>query len=1072
MRDIEDHVSPFIESQFPSFYKEEGKEFIAFVKAYYEWMESNGQATQLSRNMFEYRDIDKTIDDFVIHFKEKYLRDLPYEVSTNKRLLIKHIQDLYRTKGTERGIDLLFRLIYNVGADVYYPGDDLLKPSDGQWFVPEYIEVSPAAKNDSLVGKTAIGTTSGATAFIERIVRKRVQGKFLDVFYISAREGNFVYNERIVDSADPVVEGAPKVIGSLSSLVVLNGGQDFNIGDVLTLKTGSGQQGKALVTGISTETGRVNFKIEDGGFGYTTNAQVIISSTNLTINNPTNANSAVTGFQRFETVSQPLATIAYSTTTNSAAFSAGAIVENYYGNGVLSANAVVIQNTPTNNTSGTMVVVPITGNVGSDATISLSGNSVTAVIDTYTNSTATGNVMFVSNTLIGVYNTTNQFVTYPGNYIVGLTSNTYANVSVRSSGTSARFSVGGLTNEQTVLVFSDLLRANNTGNVAFMNVLLDGSNSNVAANAYGFPKYPAGDINTTLQNILRFSNKTIGEISVLRSINPGEGYNADPKVVVIEPEISALDKHDFTIKLSNLTGLFVPGEIIEMSSNSFGQQLQITGFSGTAANGAATNAPEIGEYVWQSNGTSNTASGFVYQSSVAAGSGSIKINNATGTFVNTYALNTLTTNATATISSANTVTLVTTTTGSVKTGNSSVITVKRLNLNDEFLANETIFGKLSGAAATILDVSSDQSTLPVGENAIVSANVQIANTVVSSLEVIDSGFGYVQDETVTMSTEGGLQDVTARVILNDQGQSEGYYQTERGFVDGSSKIHDGEYYQEYSYEVQTRIPLEKYADVLKDVVHTAGTKFFGKVVFDSLASYEDSNLIAPLPRQYNINVADGNGTYIVGESVYQTSANGTYKGHTGVITIANNAPYIEAGTQISTPSFSSNASSATVTTVTSNASHSTLYTTMLEGTIDTGDTIEAILGRKLTINEVQQGNTVTGSFAVGEVVYQSNTMGGAHTANGSVVAANSTLVEIWTVSGTWNTNTNVYGTTSNAYANTAAVTNSTNTYSVVTSINTLHIANVSGQFVHSSIISGANSGATSNASYISISLDT
>lgn len=1072
MREIENNISQFIESQFPSFYKEEGTNFILFLKAYYEWMESTGQAIQLSRNMFEYRDIDKTIDSFVVHFKEKYLRDLPFDSSTDKRLLVKHIQDLYRTKGTERGVDLLFRLLYNVDAKIYYPGDDLLKLSDGQWSVPEYIEVSPGPKNESLVGKTALGTTSGATAFIERLVRKRVQGKFIDVLYISTRSGSFAYNERIVDSANPVVEGAPKVIGSLSSLVVVNGGQNFNVGDVLTLKTGSGQQGKALVTAVSTETGRVNFKIEDGGFGYTANAQVIISNTNLTISNTVNSNSSITGFERFETIQQPLATIDYSSTTNANAFANGVVIENYYGNGVVSANAIVVHNTPANTTSGSMIVVPITGNVATDSTISISGNSVTAVIDTYTDSTATANLMYVSNTSLGVFNVTNHFVSYPGNYIVGLTSNTYANVSLRSSGTSATFRIGKLTNEETVMVFSDLLRANNTGNVAFMDIILDGSNSNVASNAYGFAKYPAGDINATLQDLLRFGNKTIGEISVLTSINPGEGYNADPYVIVLEPEVAALNAHDSALKLTGLTGLFVVGETVEMSANSVGQQVVVSGFTGTAANGSSTSAPEIGEYIWQSNGTSNTATGFVYQSSVAGGSGTIKINNTTGTFVNTYNINTLTTNATANVTSANTVTLVTLTTGTVKTSNTSSVKVKRLNLYNNFAVGYTLLGKLSGASAVIADVASDTSTLPVGENASVSANVQVANTVVSTLRVIDSGFGYIQDETVTMSTANGVQDVTARVVLNNQGQSEGYYETERGFVDGSSKIHDGEYYQEYSYEVQTRIPLERYASVLKDVAHTAGTKYFGKVVFDSIASYEGSNLITVLPRQYNVNVVDGNGTYVVGERVTQGSSNGVYKGHTGTIVVANNNPYIEANTQISTPSFSGNTSSATVVAISSNATHTTLFTNMKEGTIDTGDTFEAVLGRELSVNNVQQGNTVTGSFAVGEVVYQANSLGGTHTANGTVISANSTLVKVWSVAGNWTANSIVYGVTSNAYANTASITNSTNTYVALTSINTLHITNATGQFVHSSLVTGANSGATSNASYISITLDT
>jgi len=352
----------------------------------------------------------------------------------------------------------------------------------------------------------------------------------------------------------------------------------------------------------------VNFRIIDGGFGYSTNAQVIISSRNLSIGSVTNSNTSITGFERFETIKQPLATIEYTSTTNSALWVNGSIVENYYGNGTPSANALILSNAVTNSSAGTLILLPITGNVASDSTISIQGNTATAVIASFVNSTATGNLMFISNTSLGIYNITNTFVPYTGNYIYGLTSNTYTSIISVSSGTGATFSVGGITNDETVALYPDLLRANNSGNVAFMSVRLNGSNSNVAANGYGFVKYPAGDINTTLQNLLRQSTKNIGEISVLTAINPGESYNDDPYVLVIEPEVAALGKRDVTLKVTALTGLFVVGETVEMSSNSTGQQLTVASFSGTAANGSPTSAPEIGEYIWQSNRTSNTAS--------------------------------------------------------------------------------------------------------------------------------------------------------------------------------------------------------------------------------------------------------------------------------------------------------------------------------------------------------------------------------------------------------------------------------------------------------------------------------
>ena len=39
LSDFEDFISPLIESQFPNVYKEDGPVFVAFVKAYYEYLE-------------------------------------------------------------------------------------------------------------------------------------------------------------------------------------------------------------------------------------------------------------------------------------------------------------------------------------------------------------------------------------------------------------------------------------------------------------------------------------------------------------------------------------------------------------------------------------------------------------------------------------------------------------------------------------------------------------------------------------------------------------------------------------------------------------------------------------------------------------------------------------------------------------------------------------------------------------------------------------------------------------------------------------------------------------------------
>lgn len=136
MKDFEKKISSLVESQFPSFYKEEGTKFISFVKAYYEWLEEENNALYHGRRLLNYRDIDETVEDFIVNFKEKYLSNIQFTTATNKKLLVKKAQDLYRSKGTPRAIDLFFKLVYGVEARVYIPGQDVFRASDGKYIKP------------------------------------------------------------------------------------------------------------------------------------------------------------------------------------------------------------------------------------------------------------------------------------------------------------------------------------------------------------------------------------------------------------------------------------------------------------------------------------------------------------------------------------------------------------------------------------------------------------------------------------------------------------------------------------------------------------------------------------------------------------------------------------------------------------------------------------------------------------------------------------------------------------------------------------------------------------------------
>ena len=64
----------------------------------------------------------------------------------------------------------------------------------------------------------------------------------------------------------------------------------------------------------------------------------------------------------------------------------------------------------------------------------------------------------------------------------------------------------------------------------------------------------------------------------------------------------------------------------------------------------------------------------------------------------------------------------------------------------------------------------------------------------------------------------------------NQGTGEGYFKSTRGFLNSDKYIHDGDFYQFFSYQISTDIPLDTYGDTLKKLMHVAGTKLFGNVI--------------------------------------------------------------------------------------------------------------------------------------------------------------------------------------------------------------------------------------------------
>ncbi len=318
MSTIEKIIHPLIESQFPEFYKEQGPLFMLFVEEYYKWLESNdplystytgttfvGNPLYHSRRLTEYKNIDQTVDEFYVYFKEKFLKNVDINSIVTEDRLIKASNDLYKSKASERSLDLFFRILYGTKIEIYNPGEDILKPSDGTWVIPEYLELSVSPRTKSFVGKQVTGSTSGATAFVEYVITRNINGKIIDLAFLSNKVGTFLTNELVLDS--PNTTDAPKIVGSLTSISVTLGGELFTVGETVKIISSTGVEGFARVSSVESVTGLVKFTILDGGWGYSnTTAETTVSAKVLRVTDVTNVNTEITTFFRNETVTQNL----------------------------------------------------------------------------------------------------------------------------------------------------------------------------------------------------------------------------------------------------------------------------------------------------------------------------------------------------------------------------------------------------------------------------------------------------------------------------------------------------------------------------------------------------------------------------------------------------------------------------------------------------------------------------------------------------------------------------------------------------------------------------------------------
>ena len=284
-------TSLLIPSQLPEFVRDDPAyaNFVLFLKAYYEWMETTGQVTDRSKNILNYVDIDKTSAEFLDYFYNEFLPYFPQEILADKVKVAKIARQLYQSKGTQASFKFLFKTLFNSDVEFFYTKDAVFRASSGKWYVARSLKLDSTdlqflnTENLRIFGETSksiatIETTIVAgtkiEVFISDIQRLFQSGEFVRV--VDANNQDVLFNGQVLRS---------KIVGQISQVLIspTNRGLLYRPGDPVIVYGGLSSNtgvGATASVGVTTAGSIQRIGVVSGGYGYREDPDTIITLTN------------------------------------------------------------------------------------------------------------------------------------------------------------------------------------------------------------------------------------------------------------------------------------------------------------------------------------------------------------------------------------------------------------------------------------------------------------------------------------------------------------------------------------------------------------------------------------------------------------------------------------------------------------------------------------------------------------------------------------------------------------------------------------------------------------------------
>ena len=317
-------TSALINTQVPEFVRNEHQTFVQFLEYYYKFLEQDGQQTYVAKNLLNFLDIDGINKDvqydlilgddhtsreegdyhsFLQKMYDNFIKFIPDNVLADRVLILKHAKDFYRSRGSEKSIRFLMRALLDKEVSFYYPKQDVLKTSDGKWYVEKSLKVRDISVNNvsnsiavsQFANHLIKGISSGATATVESVDVYFDKGQVVYELKLSGLYKEFQNAEKIftfyTEEGNDRYLSANLFSGVITAVTINDGGTGYTEGSTIPITSnGTGASivisrvSKGVIQGIGVVYGGAGFRISDsvvisgGGSGANANVSNVISS--------------------------------------------------------------------------------------------------------------------------------------------------------------------------------------------------------------------------------------------------------------------------------------------------------------------------------------------------------------------------------------------------------------------------------------------------------------------------------------------------------------------------------------------------------------------------------------------------------------------------------------------------------------------------------------------------------------------------------------------------------------------------------------------------------------------------